>query len=443
MDSQRAAQLIEQAQAVLAVNDMGTWTRPTSDGLYPHQWLWDSFFVAVGQRHHDVGRAMREVRSPFRAQWKNGMLPHIIFGAATGYHAGPELWHCERSPNAPDGVQTSGITQPPMGAEAVVRVGQCLPAADRQAWYAEMYPKLVDYHLWFYRERCAAGETLPEIILSWETGMDDSPPWITAMRDHAMSQRLRLARETGLEEVLERQRRDTAAVPASERIDTIDLYATYDLVRGLSHLNYDSQAIMQKHPLRIVDVTFSCILIRANQLLRDIAAELGRALPPEIEHANRVAPKALETLWHEADQQYYNRDAVSGEPIRVASIGTLLPLYALELPKERVQTLLRQVRDPQAYGTTYPAPSAPVSSPYFSESHYWQGPAWVNSNWLLIDGLRRNGEPRAAAELRATTIEMVAKGGFYEYFSPYTAQPAGADTFSWTAALLIDLLLDQ
>jgi hypothetical protein len=35
---------------------------------------------------------------------------------------------------------------------------------------------------------------------------------------------------------------------------------------------------------------------------------------------------------------------------------------------------------------------------------------------------------------------MVAKSGFYEYFNPLNARPAGAADFSWTAALIIDLL---
>src|ERR1700744_3117349 len=129
--------LIDQAKVVLQKNDMGGWTRPSGD-IYPHQWLWDSFFIAIGQRHYDIERAKNEARSPFRAQWKNGMLPHIIFGDAKGYHAGPELWHCERSPMAPDYVATSGITQPPVAAEAVVRVGQKLSVKERREWYREM-----------------------------------------------------------------------------------------------------------------------------------------------------------------------------------------------------------------------------------------------------------------------------------------------------------------
>jgi hypothetical protein len=64
-------------------------------------------------------------------------------------------------------------------------------------------------------------------------------------------------------------------------------------------------------------------------------------------------------------------------------------------------------------------------------------------NWMLIDGLERNGLQDEAARLRGSTIDMISKGGLYEYFSPINAEPAGADGFSWTAALLIDMLAAQ
>ena len=55
-------QLLEAAEAVLLENDRGTYTQPAKD-LYPHQWLWDSCFTAIGLRHFDVERAQTELKS--------------------------------------------------------------------------------------------------------------------------------------------------------------------------------------------------------------------------------------------------------------------------------------------------------------------------------------------------------------------------------------------
>jgi hypothetical protein len=433
--------LIEQAKSVLRKNDMGGWSRP-DPGLYIHQWLWDSFFIAIGQRHYDIERAKAEARSPFRAQWKNGMLPHIIFGDADGYHAGPELWHCERSPMAPDNFQTSGVTQPPMAAEAVVRVGQKLTAKERKEWYHEMYPRVLAYHQWFYRERCPRGDGLPVIVLSWETGMDNTPPWMHIMHQFAMGLRAQLIQQANFTSIMERFRKDTedVGVPAEERISTIDLYAVYDLIKALRKYKYDSEKIISEHRLRIVDVAFSCILIRANELLKEMADEIGEELPDDIKHAMHVAPHALETLWDSKTQQYYNRNVLTGKLVKIPTVSTFMPLYSGVLPKERVKTLVAQMHDPKTFGTPFPIPTTPINSSYFRPNRYWQGPTWVNMNWLLADGLERNGERVEAKGLRDRTIDMVARGGMYEYFSPMTAEPAGAKDFSWTAALTIDML---
>jgi hypothetical protein len=52
--------LRDQAAAVLHGNDAGTWTR-AAPVLYPHQWSWDSAFIAIGWAHLDVRRAMTEL----------------------------------------------------------------------------------------------------------------------------------------------------------------------------------------------------------------------------------------------------------------------------------------------------------------------------------------------------------------------------------------------
>jgi hypothetical protein len=45
--------LAARVQEVLRQNDMGGWTRMASE-LYPHQWSWDSGFIAIGLAHLDT-----------------------------------------------------------------------------------------------------------------------------------------------------------------------------------------------------------------------------------------------------------------------------------------------------------------------------------------------------------------------------------------------------
>jgi hypothetical protein len=48
--SPRDADLWTAAAAVLRANDVGGWTKP-APRLYPHQWSWDSAFIAIGLAH--------------------------------------------------------------------------------------------------------------------------------------------------------------------------------------------------------------------------------------------------------------------------------------------------------------------------------------------------------------------------------------------------------
>jgi glycogen debranching enzyme len=95
--------------------------------------------------------------------------------------------------------------------------------------------------------------------------------------------------------------------------------------------------------------------------------------------------------------------------------------------------------DSASYGFEYPIPTVPINSKWFDPVCYWQGPTWVNTNWLIIDGLRRYGFNDQADRLTRSTLKMVKMSGFYEYFDPSTGAPRGVNNFSWTAALTLDL----
>ncbi|HDH27496.1 MAG TPA: glycoside hydrolase, partial [Euryarchaeota archaeon] len=116
-------ELIKEAQAVLKNNWMGGYTRPSAL-LYPHQWSWDSAFIAIGYSTFDEHRAQTELQSLFRGQWKNGMIPHIVYSPnpSDAYFPDAEFWNTAISEQAPSRVQSSGITQPPVHATAALTI---------------------------------------------------------------------------------------------------------------------------------------------------------------------------------------------------------------------------------------------------------------------------------------------------------------------------------
>ena len=437
MDDDASQKLLDEATAVLKANDRGSYTVPSGD-LYPHQWLWDSCFIAIGLRHMDVERAQAELTSLLRGQWANGMLPHIIFfNGAQDF--GQKLQEGWLNPHAPSGVATSGLTQPPMLAEAVVRVGQKLKLPERRTWYGQMYPHLLAYHQWLYEDR-DLGTGLIGLLHPYESGLDDSPPWISIVHQHAWPWWLKILDATGADRILGLLRRDTRHVKIAERMDNAEVIAYWALLHSLRSKAYDSRAILKKPKLVVEDLAFNCIFIRANQQLAAIAKTIGKSLPQELVDNIRATEDGLEQLWDEASGQYYSYSFGDGGLIHESTIATLLPLYSGCVSKERAEQLVSLMKKRGEFRTNWPVPSVPLSSAFFDPIKYWQGPSWVNTNWLIIDGLKLYGFEKEAAELKENTLRMVAKSGCYEYFSPIDASPAGAANFSWTAALTIDLL---
>jgi glycogen debranching enzyme len=216
--------------------------------------------------------------------------------------------------------------------------------------------------------------------------------------------------------------------------------ALFAVQRRLRRKNYVFDKYIDHALFAIEDITFNSIFIRANSLLHDIAKEIGTELPTELVTSMKKTEHALNDLWDDYAQEYFSRDFVSHRLLKISSIGTLLPLYAGCITKERAAQLVKLLENEHRFGPAYPIPSVPLDSPWYQERRYWQGPTWINTNWLVIDGLRRYGFHDHADALQESTVELVQHGGFYEYFSALDGRGAGTDTFSWTAALVLDML---
>ena len=431
--------ILAQAETILKNNDRGLYTIP-AHGLYPHQWFWDSCFIALGWRHLDIERAKIEILSMLRGQWKNGMVPHMIFTSGLAYQRDRNIWRSWVSPFAPDDVVTSGITQPPMLAEAIVRIGEKLKLAEKRSWYRQVFPALLAYHQWLYANRDPHQEGLTLQIHPWETGLDNTPPWMYELHNHLLPWWIRILRSTKLDTVAGIFRRDTHFVPRAQRFSNIDALALYDAQRRLRRKAYDIDKVLDHSLFAIEDLAFNSILIRANEQLLHIAKSIRQTVPSELIKNIESTRKALEDLWDPYTEQYYSRDFVTHKLIQIPSIAALLPLYAGTIKPERAALLVKSLENEHIFGLPYPIPSAPRNSAWFNPERYWQGPTWFNTNWLIADGLKRYGYHHHAEALIEGSLELVQNGNYNEYFNPVSGAPLGAPNFSWTAAIAIDWL---
>lgn len=431
--------LAARAQRVLDQNRRGSWTIP-SNGLYPHQWLWDSCFIAIGVAHYDAQRAADELRALFRGQWSNGMLPHMVFAPGMRDVGSRRIWQSTKHPDAPRDVQTSCITQPPLAAVASWRVAQALPAPDRRAFLAEVFPKLVEYHRWLYRERDLDHRGLVTLIHPWECGLDTTPPWMAALRHMAEPLWVRIALRLRLARVARLFRRDTRYLPAAERASDGDGLRMLALARRAKRYDFELRKMPQVGSVLIEDVAFNALLAVANQALSEIAREVDASIDPELQRSFLATNGAIEELWDEETGLYCSRHSVTGELIVSPTVATFLPLWAGVSEPARARRLIERLREPSSFWPRFPVPSVAIDAPPFDDDRYWKGPTWVNTNWIIVEGLRMYGVHDIAEDLRQRTLALVDDAGFAEYFSALTGQPLGADEFSWTAALVLDLL---
>lgn len=432
--------LLEQAKAILKHNDFGASTRP-APRLYPHQWLWDSCFIAIGLRHDDPKRAMTEIESLFRGQWKNGMLPHIIFADDVEYHAGPDMWASKEYEDAPRDVQTSCITQPPMVAEAVLKVAEKLSDEDRTAFYLRIIDKLVAYHTWLYRERDSEKTGIVTLIHAWECGTEDAPYWSKAMEAAAPDEVVQ-ARKNGSFVELDAKRPDLKHAPLEQRPASADFYTLYHTFELIKQARFDLTTIRDDTASPLIrDVFFSAVLSRANDCLRQIASDVGYGLPDDLLAAAERTSDAFRRMAAESnDGQVFSQDYRTGQLLKEASIANLMPLYAGSL-RENDVTKIADILTSPAYWPVNGVATVPVDSPYYGELRFWQGPVWINTNWLIVEGLKRNGQAELAKRLVGSTLAMVqGKDSLYEYYSARTGQSAGTGNFSWSAALTIDMI---
>ena len=435
-------ELLKGAKSVLSTNNVGGLIIP-AQGLYPHTVLWDSCFIAVGLSHYDLKLAQAQVEHFFSAQWQDGMVPNIIFNKRFRYFWDRWIWRSWISVNSQPGIPTSGITQPPMLTEAVVRIGKQLTPAERMLWYKSVIENLVAYHSWLYEYRDLNHNGLITLIHPWETGLDNTPPWLASLRHQHNPFLLNLIGWLKIDKVADHLRIDAHYVDPKQRSTTLEALRLYDALRLIRRKRYDNAKILKHPTFAIEDIAYNSIFIRANALLCEIADAIDYQLPQNLLSNMHLSRQNLNQLWDDERKSYFSRSHKTKNLLKEDSIASLLPLYSGAISKAQADLIVKAMQDKTLYQTKFPLPSVPINSSWFKPMRYWQGPTWININWLLIDGLERYGYKQLASELSEQTIRLVKNSGFNEYFNPIDGSAAGVHDFSWTAALTIDLLLNK
>lgn len=415
-------EIIAHANEILKINDYGSYTIPT-DKLYPFQWNWDSCLTALGISHTNEDRAWTEIEELFSHQWKDGMVPHIIFHQPSkDYFPGTEVWQAG---------STSGITQPPIAGFVVNRLyknAKNKSMAKKRA--LKLLPLIAAWHNWFFSYRDPDKSGLVAIIHPWESGRDNSSDWDKALQRVPSS------------DSSTNSRRDTQVVNPKHR-PTNEEYDKYIyLVELFRNNNWDNEILHEISPFQIVDPGFNSLLLRSCYDLGSLAKELGYS---EIS-ANSFCQfekgmNALETLWSNSDSRYSVFDRKEKTLVKSSSIGGLLPIFA-PIPKSRAEAIISNILEIEK-NCNYLLPSHDPMDDKFDSLRYWRGPVWLIMNYFMASGVRQFNNKELSDRIVSDSISLIKEKGFAEYFDPKSGKPCGGDSFSWTAAMTIELLLGE
>jgi neutral trehalase len=417
------------SKSILKLNDLGVSTKP-SPKLYPHQWNWDSAFIAIGLSHSDPNRAQTEIKSMLRAQWKTGMIPHIVFNPdAVDYHPGPEYWKSHIRA-APASIRTSGITQPPVLAQAALDVYQHSPqSVEDLALLSETYPALLKEANFLYGDRDPFQEGLSFICHPWESGMDNSPCWDIPLNHFEMDYKP------------EFMRKDRKDIPANQR-PSDDEYSRYSyLVQAYGIQEWQQSKIVELNLFLVQSVLFNVLQLESMQALARIAKIID--LPRDrIDQWIKQSQQSFENkLWDDESGRYLDFDLSSKTLIKTDNISQFLPLFAGIPTPEKAEDIISRLQSQDYWPDKgWGICTQSRSHVAFDLECYWRGPVWINTNWMIIKGLEKYQHPDLAKRLAHETLDLVDTFGFFEYFNSDTGQGLGSDNFSWTAALVIDLI---
>jgi Trehalase len=425
--------LLREAIRVLLQNWHGHATVP-SRSLYPHQWSWDSAFIALGLQHISPTRAAIELFSLCGAQWADGRIPQIAFNPAVpddAYFPGPLVWRSAAVAGHPP-IDTSGIIQPPLHAVAADSIvprlgGRGLRFAERA------YSCLVDQSA-YIRGRRAIDGGLAALVHPWETGLDNSPAWDRPLA--AVPADLTLF-ETYT-------RRDVAHAGVGER-PTDEEYARYiRLMLMYRDHDYDDDWVRAEAEFLVVDPAFNALWAWSELALADLARRLGRDDSTHLHEAAQITAAMVDHLWSEEHGLFLALDARSGRLQPERTVAGLIPLVLPGLPSEVVAALVETATG-EAFRLgareVHGVPSFDLTDARHEPRRYWRGPTWLNTTWLVARGLEVHGYQEMARRLDDDLVGLVAKSGFREYFHPLTGRGHGTRSFSWSAALLIHVLV--
>jgi len=412
---------IKNAQKILIGNRKRGYTLPTNNKLYPAQWNWDSAFIALGYSYFNLNFALKEIKTLLDGQWKDGMIPHILFhNTNTNYYPNHTAWNCGNK------IRSSGITQPPVLASILKEIIDKNKITKIQKKEIKKFViKIKKSHEWFIKNRDPKKTGLVSILHPWESGYDNSSLW-----DEPMN-------KVKIEKNIQYKRADNKVINPEHRPLNIDYDRYVTIKNDLRKKKYDPKKIFKTSLFNVVDIGFNSIFLKSNKDLIILLKKFNLDSSTIINYV-KITEKNILKYFDKKKQTFFCFDLRNKKKIFIPSITNYLILYA-DIKNSKINDILIKNLKKHNLKEKYFFSSIKPNHKSFEEKRYWRGPVWINCNWFIHKGLM-NKDEKYSNKIKERTIRLVEKKGFHEYYSCKNGKPMGANNFSWSAALYLDLI---
>ena len=208
-------------------------------------------------------------------------------------------------------------------------------------------------------------------------------------------------------------------------------------------------------PSNFEGMDLNCMLVQEAKSLAGMARELGKekdALKWEQDALSRTE-KINQYMWDESSGFYYHVDKKDNDfsfekpdDLKREDIIGFLPLWAGIASPQQAEKLIQKLSDPKKFWRPYGVPSLAADDSYYNAKGYWNGPVWVEWDYLIMDGLLQYGYKDLAKELvQRVAANMIAQlkkdHQFWEFYSPDEQWAGYHKQYIW-AGIINRMLLD-
>jgi len=208
-------------------------------------------------------------------------------------------------------------------------------------------------------------------------------------------------------------------------------------------------------PSNFEGLDLNAMLVREEKALAAMARELGKNSDAKSwdERARTRTNLVNKAMWDQSTGFYYNVDRADNDfsfkkqnDLKRREIIGFLPLWAGLADSMQARTLVAALLDTSTFWRPYGVPSLSASDSYYNPKGYWNGPVWVEWDYLIQRGLQEYGYNAEAKELvRRVAAGMIAQlkkdHNFWEFYSPDEPWAGYHKTYIW-AGMIARMMAD-